>query len=227
MSRNYTVSKKQFFRDTVSLGCQLHGISRFVSPSRHSHRYGIQTQRIKRGQDPLKLLEVYLLQEKQSWIDIQDWFPLDVNPIKLNSISSEIRPCHESDPQHFACVHLCRGLSHLPLSAEAFQQVLLSTYQGIAWTIADQLMFMSDNFKVDWPCWQMSISAPKRQQHLLCIQMKFAMVMMFFDYPTPNLERIKHARFPQSNSPFEKSLFNASRSVDLLLATDLIYPYTA
>jgi len=187
MPYKYIVSKNSFFNLLSSVDGMLDSLGRFSSSSPFSHRYSISAIR----RHPKSNIESWL---KETYIpSIADWIiELDKNPfiepttpqvlLTKVDINTSIEPWQAIKADQFISEHLKLGLVHLIPEPELRSR--FDYTNGLAaWKIADQLMFMSDHWRLNQPAWLITLKTPRNESHILSIQMKFGIVNIHFNYP--------------------------------------------
>jgi len=204
MTKRYIVSKTSFATHLASIHGMLDSLGRFASPAPFSHSY--QTYNIKRydKKKPEEWLEKTYLAELYDWMLLQENNADIVAGIETRLATLEISISIVRDrflnAESFINEHLNSGLLHL-LPEPVLRDRLQASNELVAWKIADQLMFLCDNFNCKLPAWRITIKTERYEGHIMAIPLKFGMVFILFHYPTSNhifeKERIK----PLLNNP--------------------------
>jgi hypothetical protein len=167
----------------------LDSLGRFSSTQPFSHRYNIFV--IRRFDK--KNLESWL---KQTFIrDYSDWMvQLENDPYKDEApepkltradVSTFIQTDEFIKSDRFIEEQLNIGLTRLIPEADLFNRFKHSNYLA-AWKVADQLMFMCDQWEMDLPSWRIILKTAHFESHIMCTRMKFGLVFIYFYYPSAN-----------------------------------------
>lgn len=97
-------------------------------------------------------------------------------------VSTSIESWKASKADQFIREHLNLGLTHL-IPEHELRSRFDYTNGLAAWKIADQLMFMNDQWRLDQPAWLITVRSSRNQSHILSIQMKYGIVNIHFNYP--------------------------------------------
>jgi hypothetical protein len=189
MSYRYTVSKKTFFYYLNTADGMLDSLGRFSSSQPFSHRYRLYTIRRYSKANPESWL-------KQSYIpDTVDWMiRLENDPytdlipesqLTKSDASISIQSDRFINAERFIKTQLNTGLIKLVPEADQLERFKHSNAL-VAWKVADQLMFMSDEWKWNLPTWYISLKTARYESHIMCVVMKFGLVFVHFYYPSAN-----------------------------------------
>lgn len=165
----------------------LDSLGRFSSTSPFSHRYNISLIRRCPKQNTEQWLKQTFMQETTDWMlwlksDLDNESKMPTVDLIQTGITASIQPWKAVLADRFIREHLNLGLSHLVPDQEFSSRFRLSN-ELAAWKIADQLMFMNDEWRMDQPSWLISIKTQLHESHILAIQMKFGLISIHFYHP--------------------------------------------
>lgn len=165
----------------------LDSLGRFSSIAPFSHRYHIDViRRYPKQHTELWLKQTYIQEtaDWMVWLESDPDYESEIPHVDLiqAAITTSIQPWKAALADLFIDEHLTLGLAHLFPESEIRTRCKHSLWYS-AWKIADQLMFMNDEWRMDQPSWLISIQTQLHESYTLAIQMKFGLIAIHFYHP--------------------------------------------
>lgn len=186
MTKRYIVSKKHFFNLVASADGMLDSLGRFASDEDLSHNFHIFSIRRYLSDNPERWLKQKFIPDFAAWmVDRNNELGLShtTQPqLTLADVIISFQPDKFTHVETFIKKHLTRGIKHLFPEQALWQHVLHSIWRA-SWKIADQLMFMCDEWKMQHPAWTITLKTVHSECHIMVVQLKYGLVFIQFIYP--------------------------------------------
>ncbi|WHP05582.1 MULTISPECIES: hypothetical protein [Acinetobacter] len=182
----YRVSKRMFKYYNDENRNMLFGIGRMICNAPFSNVF---YQRIfpiknKHRKIDIALLEQSLIPQYLDYFSNIHYTPSTEDAISLHKddIHWDLEIFPPKEIEHYIAKQLTNTLSTLQ-STENLEKIFQHGITGVSWKLADNIMFMNNDWNFKFPTWKCEISSPYYKNHLLIMQLTHGLVIMSFCYP--------------------------------------------